>query len=138
MPINAQNATAQAAPTQDRIFREVPAGEYSAYLNRINMRDTKDGIPRVSMGYKVAAGDMKGEWVWDSCTLGNNKGWEVLAKKFAALCPEWAQPDDWAVSPEVAEREGKLIGEHLESTKACLKNIRVVVNERGFTNVYVR
>lgn len=135
MPIGGTSTTANK-PAQERIFKEVPDGKYSAYVNRIKVDTTKSGKPRLSIGYKIAVGAMQNEWVWDSCTLDSDRGYQIAEKKLIALCAEWVAPVSFCTPEEVAA-ECAAIMVHLEETKTALKNITVKHNDKGFVTVFV-
>lgn len=118
-----------------REFRDVPAGKYRAYCNRIRVDQTKTGKPRLSIGWRVAGGDFSGEWVWDSVTL-TEKGYVTAAAKLGKLCPLWVQPEDWD-APCFVEAEAAEVAQWMEAEHKSIHTIDVRVDEQGFKRVYI-
>ena len=145
MPIGKTAAHATPAPaataTTSREFRDVPGGKYKLWLNRANVGESKGGTPRVRFGWSVASGEYKGEWVWESCNLNNQTGWDILAKKIHGVCPEFDLPLWWGTWDEEATSNLQLelndILEFLKANRRSLHACTVKVNERGYSTVFV-
>lgn len=113
----------------DKKWHDVPAGDYEAWVNRIDAGVTKSGKPRISIVWRVISGPERGNRIYDNVTLSSEVGDEICMKKFAALCPSYRHIDKLTLEDEASSIV-------MPFAQGKRYRIHVSYNDKGFVKVY--
>jgi hypothetical protein len=59
-------------------FVEVPFGEYRVKVNKIELRESKKGLPMAFINYKITAGEYEGQYISQFQTLTQSFQFKIL------------------------------------------------------------
>ena len=66
-------------------FEKLPAGEYVAKVEKAYWKDSKAGLPMLSLGLIVQDGEFKGRYIWKNSVIRNAQSLQFLKSDLHAM-----------------------------------------------------